>query len=328
MKSNHLRLRFLSLGSLLAIYVLSGLYIVRGNEHAVVRRFGRRLTALRGPGLHYDLPYPFSRIDRVNGKEIRSISLGLSLSEEAALTSFDSSAAAFRQGEFLTGDKNVLLLSAQIQYRIADPPVYLYAAESSERILKLLAETAVTDIVSRCGVDYVHPLGLNELRTALTFRMTTLAKERNLGVEIEDVTLGDVRPPALVKQAFLDVSNARAERARLVSEAHTVAERLTVQSTAAARKLRDEAAIERQSRISIAQAESARFTDMLKQIPSVADSVLKLSRQDAMQRLYLQAMSDIIPRMKSRILVDGERPIDLSILESPAPEEQSQTPAR
>lgn len=310
-------------GLLLGIYLLTGLYIVRGNEQGIVRRFGRMLPGSAGPGLHYDLPWPLSKVDRVNRNEIRTLTIGLTISEEATLTSFDSATNQYRRGEFLTGDKNVLLLAALVQYRVIDPVQYLFFTESPERLLGNLAESAVTSIVSRSGVDYVHPLGLNELRANLTIRLQDLAAERKLGVEIEDVALSDVRPPPLVKQAFLDVSNARAERSRLVSEAQTVADRLMVQATASAQQLRDEAAVERQTRIAIARGEAERFLSLQKNIPPASDPNRSAARSDALQRLYLQALADLVPSLQGRIFAEGDRPIDLSIWDRSTEQSQS-----
>lgn len=290
-------------------YLLSGLYIVRGNEQGIVRRFGRLQQTPLGPGLHYALPWPFSRVDRVNRNELRTLGVGLTVAEEAQLTSFDAAAGQFRGGEFLTGDKNVLLLSAQVQYRVTDAAAYLYRVESPERLLKMLTEAEVTSLVSRSGVDYVHPLGLNALRGDLSRRLQEEAEEQGLGISVEDVVLSDVRPPGPVKQAFLDVSNARAERSRLVSEAQTVAERLQVESTAAAQKIMDEAAIERQSRVAIARSESERFLALLAQIPKENG----VERRAALGRMYLECVGDLLPTLKGRILTEGDRPLDLSI---------------
>lgn len=305
---------FLALGG---AYLLTGFTVIRGNEQGVLRRFGRVQTSLLGPGLHYSLPWPFSRVNKVNRNEIRSVTVGVSLGEEATLTSFDAATARYRQGEFLTGDKNVLLLAGQVQYRVSDPINYLFSTESTERLLANLVEREVTSIVSRSGVDYVHPLGLNELRGNLSHRVQAEATSRQLGLEIEDVVLTDVRPPSLVKQAFLDVSNARAERSRLVSEAQTNAERLQVQSEAQSRKIQDEAAVERQTRIAIAHGESERFLKLIEQISApesgADDATVRRGRMDTFQRLYLQAMGEILPRLKGRIFTEGDRPIDLSI---------------
>jgi len=49
---------------LVAVYLATGFYVVRGNEKAAVRRFGRFIrtpenrVALEGSGLHYTLPWP------------------------------------------------------------------------------------------------------------------------------------------------------------------------------------------------------------------------------------------------------------------------------
>src|SRR5207247_11180914 len=116
--------RTLLLAVLLAIYLASGFYIVKGNEQAVVRRFGRAQADLMTSGLHYDLPWPFARIDRVNVHQARTISVGVTAGDlPEGGNSFLREVNADRQAEFLTGDKNILNLQVQVQYQFADQAV-------------------------------------------------------------------------------------------------------------------------------------------------------------------------------------------------------------
>lgn len=59
--------RSLWVGLLVGVYLLSGLYIVRGNEQGIVRRFGRMQPGSVGPGLHYSLPWPCSKVTESTG---------------------------------------------------------------------------------------------------------------------------------------------------------------------------------------------------------------------------------------------------------------------
>lgn len=301
---------------LLVGYLLTGLFLVRGNEQVLLRRFGRAAPRLLGPGLYYALPWPASRIDRLNLSATRQMTVGLPAVEEGDLSQFERPEAVTRRGEFLTGDKNVLHLAAQVQYRIRDPHQYLLLPRDPERHLSAMVEQSVTDLVARSGVDFVHPLGLNELRQRLTALLQDLADRHRLGVTIEDVSLNDVRPPLLVKQAFLDVSNARAERDRLVSEAQTQAQNLIARAEAQAHQSRDRAEAERHARKTRGQADADRFRQVLASLntPPAAAATLQQRRLGAMQFWYLSTLSEILPQSKSQILIDGQDPLDLSII--------------
>src|SRR5262245_41924883 len=99
---------------LVVLWLASGLFIVRGNEPGVVRRFGRIVStpsgqaALRGSGLHWDLPWPLALVDRVNFHEIRTISLGEAESDDIADGGFLKAFNPADRSQFLTGDKNIL----------------------------------------------------------------------------------------------------------------------------------------------------------------------------------------------------------------------------
>lgn len=314
---------------LIAAFLVTGFYVVRGNEQAVVRHFGRPQTRLVGPGLHYALPWPASKIDRVNLGETRSLTVGLPLSEEGAFNRFEIADPATRRGEFLTGDKNVLSLAATVQYRVSEPRKFLFGTTAPDQVLAALVEQDVTNVISRSGVDYVHPLGLNEIRRLLTERLQKSVREMNLGIEIEEINLNDVRPPLLVKQSFLEVANARAEKARLISEAQAQESKLLADAQAQSHQRRDQAETERHSRVALAQADADRFRALLASLKSTGPNG-QADRQAAFQRMYLSTISEIFPRLQGKILLDGQQPVDLSILRSaPAPEPQEPvTPPR
>ncbi len=308
--------RLLLVSLLVGLYALSGLYVVRGNEQAVVRSFGRAQSQLVGSGLHFGWPWPMSQVDRVNLNETRTVTVGLGTADEVSDSDFLKPPAASRQSEYLTGDKNILNLQISVQFRIDDPRQFLLHHESPDRHLRFLTQSLVADVVARSGVDYVHPLGLNALRQLLTAEARRLAGIQGLGVFVEDVTLADVRPPVPVKQAFLDVSNARAEKERLMSEAQTMSERLLAQANAQASQLRDQAESTRAQALSAATAEASRFDALVDQFDKAAvpgtDARAQV-REMTMQRLYWTTLEELLPKLARQIYVDGQKPIDLTI---------------
>jgi membrane protease subunit HflK len=240
--------------ALLVMYLVGGFYIVRGNETALVRRFGRLVrndtgrAVLKMSGLHYDLPWPLARIDRVNLNELRTLTIGNAETDEIDGTSFLQSVSSAGRSQFLTGDKNILNLQLSVQYRVSEASAddFLFASRSPERRLQRLAEATAADLISRSGVDFVHPLGLGQLREMLTVRTRRLAEQHRLGIDVEEVTINAVYPPVRVKADFLDVANARADKQKYINAAAAYAEQQLAAARGESQRTRDSANIYRQ----------------------------------------------------------------------------------
>lgn len=312
-----------------ALYFSSGFYIVRGNEQALVRRFGRARYPVVSSGLHFDLPWPLTRIDRVNVNQIQNLTVGIAATEPLAGNGFLQEAFVDRQAEFLTGDKNILHLAVSVQYRIADPAAYLCQAESPEMGLRLLVESLVTDAVARSGVDYVHPLGLNELRIHLTRRAREAADRETWGLLVEDVTIAGAFPPVEVKASFLDVSNARAEKDRLIHQEQAQAEKRVAAARAIANQNLDLAETERHSRVEAAKGAADRFLAVVSAFGRDAESSgesPQAVRRLAMQRMFTAAVRQMLPRFAGKVLIDSGSPVDLMIFPSPEPQMDAPPP--
>lgn len=295
-------------------YASSGFYVVRGNEQAVVRWFGKAQPQLVSSGLHFGWPWPMCRVDRLNLNETRTVTIGMGTADEVDDSDFLKPPVTSRQSEYLTGDKNILNLQVTVQYRVDDPRLFLLQHENPESHLRSLTQSLVTDVVARSGVDYVHPLGLNALRQLLTIETRRMAGRHSLGIFVEDVSLADVRPPVPVKQAFLDVSNARAEKERVMSEAQTLSERVISQATAQASQLRDQAESSRAQAISVATSEASRFNALVNQFQRQPQAAARsLTRSMTMQRLYWSTLEQLLPKLARQIYVDSQKPVDLTI---------------
>ncbi|QDU42683.1 protease modulator HflK [Symmachiella dynata] len=303
---------------LVAGYFASGLYIVGGNEKALLRRFGRARLPLVGSGLHYALPWPMTTISRINPSEVRTLQIGGVASESLEGDQFLLAADQYQLDEFLTGDKNILNVQVNVQYRIseADAADYLFGCVNPEEHLRLMTESLLGDVVARSGVDFVHPLGLAELRAMLTQRTRELVQSHRLGIVIEDVDIAGVSPPLLVKQAFVDVSNARASKQRFINEALAYREQTVAAASANARKNVDEAETARRSAIESARGEADRFGKIVAQFQADADGGVQTyeqSRQMTLRQKYLEMLETIVPKLASKALLDTDKPVNLTI---------------
>ncbi len=313
---------------ILIVYLCFGFYVVRGNEKAAVRRFGKALrtetgsVTLKPSGLYFDLPWPFTRIDRVNVNEIRTLTVGTAEVDDVESGQFLQAVDATQQSQFLSGDKNILNVQFSVHYRIDEMNVdaWLYGTQNSERRLRLLSESALSDLMLQSGVDFVHTLGRTQLREMLLRRTRELASENQLGLEVEDVTIGSVYPPIRVKAQFLDVMNARADRETYINQANNYAEQRKAEATAAKRKINDEAETYRQRNVEIAKAKAHSFVKMVESFHRDEQEGIQsyaAARHMAMQRLYIEAMKDILQKVAGKVFLDSGKPVDLTIFRDP-----------
>lgn len=316
------------LGLVALVYLASGFYVVGGNEKGVVRRCGRIMTStdghviLQNSGLHYDLPWPWSQIDRVNIHEVRTLTIGSPERTEVDGGPFLQAVDPMRQSQFLSGDKNILNVQIHVHYRISEQNVgdFLFGTEAPVAQLKLLAESALADAVIRSGVDFVHTLGRNQLREILMAETERLAREHRLGIEIDDVTVGGVHPPIRVKAQFLDVMNARADKATYVNQANAYAEQRLADAQATARKTLDESEIYHQQVVEQARGAADSFMQMVARFHrDEAEGIhsYAAARDMAQRRLYLETMQDVLRRVAGKVLIDSGKAVDLTIFRDP-----------
>ncbi len=317
-----------AVGLVLAAYLLSGFYVVKGNERSAVRRFGQALRTesgavlLKKSGLRYDLPWPWTEVSRVSLSEVRMLTIGRSAVDDIEASAFLQAVDPAYQSQFLTGDKNILNVQINVHYRVSAESVddYLFSSESPERRLRLLAEAALSDVVLRSGVDFVHTIGRNELRRMLIQRTQSLAGEHLLGLVVDDVTIGGIFPPIRVKAAFLDVTNARAEKEKYIHDANAYKVQLLETASAEAQKINDEANIFRQNTVEESRGEAHRFVKLIERFEIDEAKGIQsraAARQMAMNRRYVETMEEIFRKVAGKVFVDSGKPVDLTIFRDP-----------
>ncbi len=289
--------------ALAALYAATGAYSVRTNERAVVRRCGRALARVRGPGLHWGAPWGIDRVDRVKVLETKRVGVGMTLTRNAVGRRGRPLAA-----EALTGDRNLILLSAIVQYRVKDPRRYVCASADPTALVRCAAAAALASIVSSMRVDDVLTRRRVAIQNAAQTRTQAALDRYGAGVTVLSVSLSGVEPPKEVADAFRDVTAARGDKERAVNEAKGYANRRQHEAEAEAYRIRREAE---------AQADA-----LVRRAHAAAESFLKQAaefdrdRAEAGRRLILETAEAVLPRLKKVWLGPGvRRGLDLGLLE-------------
>tara|TARA_R110002072_G_scaffold927_1_gene7412 strand:- start:84495 stop:85556 length:1062 start_codon:yes stop_codon:yes gene_type:complete len=318
-----------SVAAMLTVWACSGIFVVGADEAAVLKVFGRAertadgVVLLRNSGLYFHLPWPMTQVERVRINEVRTVSVGSSgLGDAGPDEPFLQVVGSSLNAELLSGDKNVLNVQLNVSYRIGSDRVgdWLFGSTTGERRLELLASSVLADVVLRSGVDFVHTLGHNEIRRAVLSRLTELAEQNSLGVEIEDVTIAGVTPPIRVKADFVDVMNARADRETYVNRARDYESQRESAATAEAAKLTNEARSYAQRKVDLAGAEAESFNRLIDQFVAAAEggsASYDEVRQMALRREFIDTLAEIFQKVDAKVLLDSGQQVDITLHRNP-----------
>ncbi len=292
-----------ALGAAAAILLAStSVWTVSQNESGVVLRFGRAERVVPS-GICMTLPWPMETLIRVATTEVRTMPIGFRLTARArGLKPTDE------ELQWLTGDTNIVELQATIQYTVSDPAEYLFgmadpvADEPRDFGIRKVGEAVFTALVAKRRIDDVLASGKVQLQIDAIDEVQALLDTLHLGVRVTSLNIVEVTPPAAVIGAFNDVSSAKADRERTITEARGDANRtLPVARAEANRMIRD--------------AEIYR-SDLLGRARGAARSFAELSREAAShpavtrRRIWLEAMEKLLPRTTTKVIQppSGDRP--------------------
>ncbi len=282
------------------LYLASGIYLVPTDRQAVVARFGRVVDARVPPGIHYHLPYPIERIYRLKVLETRRAIVG----GEAADATLGRTQPF--QSQFLTGDQNVIQMRVVAQYNISSPADFLFRAEDIETLVRDAVETELARETARRGVDALLTTDKVQVQEAARERAQALLDGYRSGVQLSSVNIETVAPPAEVAEAFRDVAGARADAARIVNEAQGYANDVVPRTRGAAQQMHEAAEAYHTRKINEARGDAERFTKLVEEY--------RKAREVTSERLYVEAMEQILPRIRKLIV---EKDVDLSIVRKP-----------
>jgi modulator of FtsH protease HflK len=258
---------------IIAIWALSGIFLVSAAEQSVVLRFGKYVRTL-GPGPHW-IPSLFERHYTVNIQRVDSFPY---------------------ESEMLTQDGNILSVKIQVQYRIADLKNYLFNVVAPITTLHQAASSALRQVVGQMNLDPILTTGREELAQRVMDLLQQTLLSYHSGIEIREVTLQSAKPPEAVTVAFDDVIKATEDEKRYINQAEAYAKRRVLIAQGEVARITQEADAYRYSVVAQAGGETARYLALLKpyqQAPRVTR-----------ERLYLETVSEVLKNTQN-ILING-----------------------
>jgi membrane protease subunit HflK len=197
----------------------------------------------------------------------------------------------------LTGDENIIDIDFTVLWRIRNAGEFLFNIRNPEQTVKSAAESVMREAIGRTPIQPALTEARAQIEAAVLAGTQAILDQYNAGIEVTQVQLQKVDPPAAVIDAFRDVQRANADRERLRNEAEAFRNDIIPRARGEAERLVQEAQGEREARIARANGEAQRFVSVL--------SAYSQARDVTRLRLYLETMEEVI-RQSPTIVVDDK----------------------
>jgi membrane protease subunit HflK len=294
----------------LIVWLATGFYRVQPDEQGVVLRFGAfDRTSL--PGLNYHMPWPVESVvtpsvTRINRVEVgfrqggQSDTLGLRMTSRGLV---DTGAAPDTtipaESLMLTGDENIIDIDFAVFWRVRDAGDYLFNTRHPDQTVKAIAESLMREVIGHTPIQPALTEARARIETDVMAGMQKVLDNYHAGIEVTQVQLQKVDPPADVIESFRDVQRANTDADRARNEAEAYRNDIVPRARGDAARLVAEADGARQSSIAAATGQAQRFLSVYAAYSAAKDVTLR--------RLYIETMQELVTKTPTIVVDDSIR---------------------
>mgnify|MGYP001182229589 CR=1 FL=1 len=267
--------------AIVAIWLMQSIYTVQPDERGVELRFGKPKEEISQPGLHM-IFWPFETVELATIVE-REIDSGGS-SRNSGNTS----------GLMLSGDQNIVDVQFKVLYAVNDPIAYLFNVARPEDTLRMVAESAMREVVGRRPAQDIFRDNRESIAVEVQGIIQSVMDTFPAGIAINAVSIEDAAPPREVADAFDEVQRAEQDEDRFVEEANQYANQKLGQARGRAAQVREEAAAYKDRVINEATGEAQRFLSIYEEYSKAPDVTRK--------RMYIETLEKVLGGSEKVIL--------------------------
>ena len=293
--------RVLALIAVVAVggWLSSGFYRIQPDEQGVVLRFGAydRTTF---PGLNYHIPWPVEAVFKPAVTRINRVEVGYRTVGTGDLRGPRGTNANVRdvieESLMLTGDENIIDIDCAVFWRIRDASNYLFNTRNAANTVKSAAESVMREVIGRTPIQPALTDARAAVEAAVLRGVQAILDQYGAGVEITQIQLQKVDPPAAVIESFRDVQRANTDADRVRNEAESYRNDIVPRARGESARLVAEAEGARQVSITASTGEAQRFLSVLR--------AYQVSKEVTMERLYIETMQEVLTSTPSVIVDD------------------------
>jgi membrane protease subunit HflK len=278
---------------ILAWFAVGSWTLVDAREAGILLRLGQYQGTLQ-PGLHFHLPRPFATVLKVDVGRSRTVS---------------------DQIRMLTSDGQIALVDFFVQYKVTDPRKFLFAARDPEDAMR---QATLAVLRAQVGTQTMQQLGAltdNTLTDAMKAALQKTLDGYGSGIAVTEVGIQNVSVPQEVADAWNDIGNARQDAQRMQGDARAAADKAQADARTQAAQIRADAEAYKTDRVAAANAEAARFDQVLNAYRAAPDVTRR--------KLWLQTMQEVLDKNRTVINAGGGS----VIIQMPPPATSAREPA-
>ncbi|HBF61764.1 MAG TPA: FtsH protease activity modulator HflK [Methyloceanibacter sp.] len=268
------------------------LVTVKADQVGIVLRFGEYVRQLP-PGLHFRLPYPIEEVELPQVTRLNRVEIGMRSSEGSGLSVRDVP----EESLMLTGDENIVDIDFVVVWKISDAPDYLFKIQNPQGSVKDVSESSMREIIGQSDIEPILTSSRAETEGKVQKLIQRILNGYQAGIEIVEVQLQKVDPPAQVIDAFRDVQAARADEERLQNEAQAYANRIVPEARGEAERILQSAQGYRDRVIAEAKGEAERFEKVLEEYAKAPEVTRK--------RIFIDTMQEVLSNT-DKIIIDKD----------------------
>lgn len=268
------------------------LVTVKADQVGIVLRFGEYVRQLP-PGLHFRLPYPIEEVELPQVTRLNRVEIGMRSSEGSGLSVRDVP----EESLMLTGDENIVDIDFVVVWKISDAPDYLFKIQNPRGSVKDVSESSMREIIGQSDIEPILTSSRAETEGKVQKLIQRILNGYQAGIEIVEVQLQKVDPPAQVIDAFRDVQAARADEERLQNEAQAYANRIVPEARGEAERILQSAQGYRDRVIAEAKGEAERFEKVLEEYAKAPEVTRK--------RIFIDTMQEVLSNT-DKIIIDKD----------------------
>jgi len=279
-------------GVALVGWFATGIYPVQPDEQGIVLRFGAYNRSAVS-GLNYHLPWPIESVLRPAVTRINRVDIGY---RSANVDPQGRGGDVPAESLMLTGDENIIDINAAVFWRIRDAKAFLFGTRNPDVTIKSAAESVMREVIGRTPIQPALTDARAQIEAAVTKGVQAIVDQYGTGVEITQVQLQRVDPPAAVIESFRDVQRANTDADRMRNEAESYRNDIVPRARGDAARITAEADATRQANIVEATGQAQRFLSVL--------AAYQKAKDVTVQRLYIETMQDILAHTPT-VIVDA-----------------------
>ncbi len=242
---------FWSLAALSVAAVLaSGFYIVKKEEQGVLVRFGKVVDENIGPGIHYCVPFIYET-------HIRKVKRIVRVPIVSEATMGDTHVT------LLSGDTNLVELDVAVQFKIDNLRNYLFAVTDPTMLMTMIVREEMVNIVGQNFIDLILTSNRSIIERHLHDYLAGRLEAIDIGIELVDLNIVDIRPIEETVEAFRDVNDAISERMQSISNANQRREKLVARTKGQTEAIIMDARATARERVLQAESSAGAFTSLL-----------------------------------------------------------------